>query len=585
MARVRIATHRLSSGLGGTQDPMSNAHRLRDVLVAQIVTERGLAKASAVAAAVRRCWGGGGDAGPSFSEEILREVPIPPEELRSAVQEADRRIEEAGDDVQAALAGFAGLHRSILSAISQGSSVCSPDGRLPPPEAATVLRTLPGDRYTDFLPVGKGGMGLVYMALDTELQRMVAFKMIRPDAGRQDQADTHTSPIKAIPPSKDTPESKTFAQLTYRFLQEAWVTGGLEHPGVAPVYEMGRTANGIPYYTMRFVRGQRTLTDAIAELQGRPFGDRTGLLESFLKLCDTVSYAHSNDVVHRDLKPDNVALGDYGEVILLDWGLAKLRGQGDPSQHAWQEKIREFRTEAGLETDVVALGTPWYMSPEAALGRTDELDMRSDVYSLGTILFEILTGERPIPARGYAEYVDRITHTDPAPATSLDPAVPRALSDLCTAALARDRDRRLPDVASLARGVRRWQAASALERELDELCRKARGAIEAAESAAAEARMAHVDEAAGSLSLVLARRPSHPQAAELLQEAEALRRQGLEEREEQRQQEMGAVRRARIHRALRVLGLVLVVLGGIRFAQWLGTEYERAKELRMQREA
>src|SRR5207244_959799 len=138
-------------------------------------------------------------------------------------------------------------------------------------------------------------------------------------------------PLDAAPPARDSAGSRTFETLRLRFLREAWVTAGLEHPGVPPVYEVGRTAAGVPYYTMRFVRGSRTLATEIAALRGAPAADRLALLDAFLRVCDTVRYAHSRGVVHRDLKPGNVALGEFGEVVVLDWGLARALGDREPS--------------------------------------------------------------------------------------------------------------------------------------------------------------------------------------------------------------------------------------------------------------
>src|SRR5204863_6857710 len=127
----------------------------------------------------------------------------------------------------------------------------------------------------------------------------VAFKVVRPDAG-QSGDPTPTQPLLLVPPSVDTPASQAFATLKARFLQEAWVTAGLEHPGIVPVYEVGRTEEGVPYYTMRFVRGSRTLTQAMNEAKARPVEERLALLDPFLRVCDTMRYAHAHGVVHRD---------------------------------------------------------------------------------------------------------------------------------------------------------------------------------------------------------------------------------------------------------------------------------------------
>ena len=191
-----------------------------------------------------------------------------------------------------------------------------------------ALRAVAPGRYRDFTPLGQGGMGVVYLALDSDLDRQVALKIIRPRSpavpASPAAAPAPLTPRSGGPPAAGTEESESFLQLKERFLREAVVTGLLEHPGVVPVYELGRTEAGVPYYTMRFVRGRRTLRAAIDE--AKRLDERLALLEPFLKVCDTLAYAHARGVLHRDLKPENVALGEYGEAIVLDWGLAKVRG-------------------------------------------------------------------------------------------------------------------------------------------------------------------------------------------------------------------------------------------------------------------
>jgi len=209
---------------------------------------------------------------------------------------ADRIVEAAGGDPRLALCRQKRISRSITSALTGHLTRVAHAAAEDLCEAKFPLRAMPEDRYAEFLPAGEGGMGIVYMALDTELQRMVALKMIRPDAGQGTQSDTPTTPIGVERPKGDTSDSQTFANLEARFLQEAWVTGGLEHPGIVPVYELGKTPTGIPYYTMKFIGSQRTLDDALDDLQAAQFEERLVLLEPFLKLCDTVRYAHANGV-------------------------------------------------------------------------------------------------------------------------------------------------------------------------------------------------------------------------------------------------------------------------------------------------
>ncbi|MHC5011981.1 MAG: bifunctional serine/threonine-protein kinase/formylglycine-generating enzyme family protein [Planctomycetota bacterium] len=412
------------------------------------------------------------------------------------------------------------------------------------------LRTLDKARYVGFDVAGRGGMGLVYVALDTELNRRVAFKMIQPESGSKARAaTTPSSPLAATRPPRDTPASQAFEELKARFLQEAWVTGGMEHPGIVPVYELGQTPNGIPYYTMKFVRGARTLKDAIDEVRSMPVEDRLQLLEPFLKLCDAVAYAHSRGVIHRDLKPENVALGEFGEAVVLDWGLAKLQGRDDLVASRWQERVREFRQAGDLRTIAAALGTPGYMSPEAAIGRVEEVDQQSDLYSLGVVLYEILTGKQPYHFTTYPDFLDQVSREDPPEASRIDEEVPSRLSALAARCLARDRPKRPKDVAAVARAIRSWQAASAIESEIEGHLRDAKAAIAAAKAEEGDNRLRQVDRAAAFLQQVESRRPHQHGLRHLLAQTVELRNTAIQERE-----------RASGRRLLRRVGIAALAL-------------------------
>ena len=154
-------------------------------------------------------------------------------------------------------------------------------------------------------------------------------------------------------------------------------------------------------------------------------------------MCDTVRYAHNRGVVHRDLKPQNVALGEFGEVVVLDWGLAKLDRERDLRESVWQERLQEYRTASDLRTVAAALGTPGYMAPEAAKGDVDAVDERSDVYSLGVILFEILTGRLPHIFETYAEFLSRLLSRVPPRADEVDEVVPTDLGRTAWLTIAR----------------------------------------------------------------------------------------------------------------------------------------------------
>ncbi len=243
-------------------------------------------------------------------------------------------------------------------------------------------------RYRLLGEIARGGMGAVIKGRDVDLGRDLAIKVL---------LDSH----------KDKPE------LVGRFVEEAQIGGQLQHPGIAPVYELGQFSDERPFFSMKLVKG----TTLAAQLSERddPKADRPRLLGVFEQVCQTMAYAHSRGVVHRDLKPSNVMVGAFGEVQVMDWGLAKVLGEGgiadEKKAHDTRTRISVIETIRSLGSDSPAairsgsagsqtqmgsvLGTPAYMPPEQALGEIDRLDERSDVFGLGAILCEILTGAPP----------------------------------------------------------------------------------------------------------------------------------------------------------------------------------------------
>jgi len=393
------------------------------------------------------------------------------------------------------------------------------------PEEGRPLRPVPKGRYVEFTPLAEGGMGVVYLALDTDLNRQVAMKIVRPiDAPRGSAPGT---PFDLAPPPAASDTAGSFGELRQRFLREAMVTGLMEHPGVIPVYELGQTEAGVPYYTMRYVRGRRTLRVAMDEASGREA--RWALLEPFLKICDTLAYAHARGIIHRDLKPENVALGSFGEVIVLDWGIAKIRG-GVPGGGR-PTVLRVQKASSGSETLEGVLGTPGYMSPEAAAGDLDQVDERSDVYGLGTLLYEILTGRLPFDAGNVVRWMERSVREDAPLARTIDPSVPAELEAVCAAALVRDPAKRLPSAGELADRVRAWQRASAVERENEGLRAEAEAALRASEGLRGDPLVRQLDRAASAATRLLERAPEDARGRAVLDAANAQRERGVRERE------------------------------------------------------
>lgn len=366
----------------------------------------------------------------------------------SSVGSARKDLERIADpDVQASLVQVAAA-RSV-------------DADIYGTRAASVgAATSAGSRFRILRPHARGGLGEVFVAEDGELHREVALKQIQ---DRQaDNADSRA-----------------------RFLLEAEITGGLEHPGIVPVYGLGSYADGRPFYAMRFIRGD-SLKEAIASFH-QPGGSDAGehslrfrkLLGRFVDVCNAIAYAHSRGVLHRDLKPGNIMLGKFGETLVVDWGLAKSVQASHESKSTEEVPLRPSSVSGTAETVAgSAVGTPAYMSPEQAAGRLDLLGPASDVYSLGATLYCLLTGSPPFKEESLGEILRLVQKGEFPRPRQVKRDVPAALEAVCLRAMALKPEDRYPSPRFLADDVEHWLAdepVSALaERWTQRLARRAR---------------------------------------------------------------------------------------------------------------
>jgi tetratricopeptide (TPR) repeat protein/tRNA A-37 threonylcarbamoyl transferase component Bud32 len=314
-----------------------------------------------------------------------------------------------------------------------------------------------GRRFRVLRPHARGGLGAVFVALDEELHREVALKQI---------LESHA----------DNPISRQ------RFVLEAEITGGLEHPGIVPVYGLGTYEDGRPYYAMRFIEGD-SLREAIARFHadaalahdpGRRSLELHKLLRRFLDVCNAIAYAHARGVLHRDIKPGNVIVGRHGETLVVDWGLAKARGRNDvePSD---ERPIVTSSASGSIETqDGSTLGTPAYMSPEQARGDLERLGPQSDVYSLGATLYCLLTGRPPVEGGDVVGLLRSVQEGEFPPPRRLDPSIDPPLEAVCLKAMALSPEARYATPRALADDVERWMADEPVTAWREPVSRRAR---------------------------------------------------------------------------------------------------------------
>lgn len=303
----------------------------------------------------------------------------------------------------------------------------------------------------------KGGLGEVFVASDREFNREVALKQIQNRLAGQSEARS-------------------------RFVLEAEITGLLEHPGIVPVYSMGAYADGNPFYAMRFIRGE-SLRAAIKKFHGQQFNSDSErsvefrkLLGRFVSVCHAVAYAHSRGVLHRDLKPDNIMLGDYGETLVVDWGLATALGtiNRSPEPNGSALPCIQLRSQLEVSQPGHLIGTPTYMAPEQAAGNVAELGQAADIYSLGATLFMLLTGEYAYSGKDRTEVLAQVRAGEIRRPRELAPGVPRPLDAVCLKAMRLAPGDRYPTALTLAEEIERWLADEPVQAYPEPLAARAR---------------------------------------------------------------------------------------------------------------
>ncbi len=387
---------------------------------------------------VRVCRSWAEDTGRDIAEIMRAGSLLTPEDQALVEARLERKLKKRQGDIRTSLADSLGsdARNSLGSSLDPTTLASLPDSF----KNLADARSSGQWRYRLTRTHGVGGLGVVSVAEDTDLERVVALKQLRPERTLDPMA-------------------------LARFVREARITGRLQHPNIVPVYEFSlRPDDQVPFYAMRFL-GHRTLHDAIAEFfadKGASDADRNlrfrTLLQSFLAVCNAVAFAHGQGVIHRDIKPANIMIGDFGEVILLDWGLAKSLEEFGHSRLAAAVPSADASASPENSQVGVALGSPAYMAPEQVSGRIDLHDARTDVYGLGATLHEILTGDVPFTGATTEELFAAIqTHPLPNPCHR-NPLAPAPLAAVCLKALNKDPDQRYPTVQTLAGDIQQWLA-------------------------------------------------------------------------------------------------------------------------------
>ncbi|MDX9721065.1 MAG: protein kinase [Myxococcota bacterium] len=385
-----------------------------------------------------------GRAEPSTTDEGLDEAVAPePESTRTPSLQDETQaakttsgVDETLTEADASSQDSGALTASALTQDELDPTLSTAAGlSLSAPFELDALRYAPrhGD---DFEELGRGGIGRVLLAVDRHIGREIAVKELLPR------------------------RSKAKSSAEARFVREIRLTGQLEHPNIVPIYDTGKHPDGRLYYTMKLVRG-RTLSEAIAATP--KLDERLRLLPHVIDVGQALAYAHSRGVLHRDIKSANIMLGEFGETLLLDWGLAKAWREAETGRQSDEPLATSTQTaqdaaDPVATADGATIGTPAYMSPEAAMGQQDAIDERTDVWSLGVVLFELLTRDYPFAASSAMAMMMAVMKEEPRQAIDVDPAVPPELNAVLQKALHRDPQQRYQSAKQLVEELERYQA-------------------------------------------------------------------------------------------------------------------------------